>query len=83
MSEHQAKKLFDSMSNLSDELVEEACPVKSTRQKKPWLKWCAAAACLCLVVGGIFAAIRSTGSVPENRQITQLPSGKYTLQPSV
>ena len=62
MSEQQAKKLFDSMSNLSDELVEEACPVKSARQKKPWLKWCAAAACLCLVVGGIFAAIRSTGN---------------------
>lgn len=62
MSEHQAKKLFDSMSNISDELVEEACPVKSARQKKPWLKWCAAAACLCLVVGGIFAAIRSTGN---------------------
>ena len=62
MSEHQAKKLFDSMSNISDELVEEAYPVKSARQKKPWLKWCAAAACLCLVVGGVFAAIRSTGN---------------------
>ena len=63
MSEHQAKKLFDSMSNISDELVEEACPVKSARQKNTWIKWCAAAACLCLVVGGIFAAIRSTGKL--------------------
>ena len=28
------------------------------------------------------AAILKRGSVPENRQITQLPSEKYTLQPS-
>ena len=62
MSEQQAKKLFDSMSNLSDELVEEACPAKTSPKKSPWIKWCAAAACLCLVVGGIFTAIRSTGN---------------------
>ena len=28
------------------------------------------------------AAMRSSGSVPEKRQMTQLPSVKYTLQPS-
>ena len=62
MSEQQAKKLLDSMTHISDELVEEACPAKATRKKTTWAKWCAAAACLCLVVGGIFAAIRSTGN---------------------
>ena len=62
MSETQAKKLFDSIGQISDELVREAQSAEGKKQKRAWAKWYAAAACLCLVAASIFAAIRSTGN---------------------
>ena len=55
MSGNQAKKLFDSMTNIGDDLIEEA---QSAARKKPpaWMRWSAAAACLCLIAAAIFAA---------------------------
>lgn len=63
MSEVEVKKLYDSITNVKDEYVEEAQASKrkdctSTekpqlwRKKHPaWTKWCALAASLCLVAG--------------------------------
>lgn len=56
MSENQAKKLFDSMTHIGDDLIEEAQSAAARKKPPAWLRWSAAAACLCLMAVGIFAA---------------------------
>lgn len=62
MSEKQAKKLFDSMNHLNDELIEDAQITPALRKRPSWRRWCSAAACLCLAAGIVFAALRGTGN---------------------
>lgn len=54
MSEKEAKKLFDSITNISDDLIESAqgIPEKAQRKRGAWIKWSAVAACLCIAVVG-------------------------------
>ena len=54
MSEEQVKKLYNSMTNISEEIIEEAQTAKSRRKAPVWVKWGAAAACVCLIVAGVF-----------------------------
>lgn len=63
MREAEVKKLYDSITNVKDEFVEEAQSIKQKecvsagkpipgRKKHPtWKKWCALAASLCLAAG--------------------------------
>lgn len=46
-------KLYNSITNIKDEIVEEAQTTKLKKENSAWLKWGVLAACLCLVV--IFA----------------------------
>lgn len=62
MSEKQAKKIFDSMNHLNNDLIEEAQPSPALRKRPVWHRWGVAAACLCLIAGIAFAAVRSTGN---------------------
>lgn len=45
-----AKKFSDAMSELDTKYVDEALNYKKKVKKPIWVKWCAMAACLCLVV---------------------------------
>ena len=45
------EKLYDSLTNVREDFVEEA--QAATSAKRPaWVRWCALAACLCLLVAG-------------------------------
>jgi len=47
------KKIFDAVTNVPDELVEEARETKLKRVSRSWKKWTALAACVALVIGFI------------------------------
>ena len=53
--------LIDIIGNTDDRIIEEA----KTRQRpviSEWIKWAAAAACLCLIAGGLAAIVRTGGT---------------------
>lgn len=56
MREKEVTKLYHSIGNISSQFIEEAQP-KAAKKKNGWLKWGAAAACLCLAAAGAFAAV--------------------------
>lgn len=51
MSAEKAEKLFRSLTDIDDALIEEAAVRK--RKRLHWERWCAAAACIALIVTGI------------------------------
>ena len=51
MKDERSRKLYDGITNIDDELVEEAQADKS-RHSRTWLKWAALAACLVIVAVG-------------------------------
>ena len=50
MSENKTKKLFDSITNIGDDIIEEAQATTAKKKASAWMKWSAMVACLCLVV---------------------------------
>lgn len=62
MSEKETKKLFSSITNIGDDIIENAqiLPVKTQKSSPVWKKWGAIAACLCLVVVGAISFIHNT-----------------------
>ena len=54
----KANDLLDMIGNVDDSIIEEAKQKKKALPK--WTKWLAAAACLCLVLGGIAAGTFNT-----------------------
>ncbi len=56
MSEKGTTKLYDGITNISDDIIENAqsVPANTQKEKKAWVKWGAIAACLCLVAAAIF-----------------------------
>lgn len=49
-----AKKFSDAMSELDTKYVDEALNYKKKAKKPIWVKWGAIAACLCLIISGMF-----------------------------
>lgn len=47
------EKLYDSLTNVREDFVEEAQAAPSAK-RPAWVRWCALAACLCLLVVGTF-----------------------------
>lgn len=47
------EKLYDSLTNVREDFVEEAQAATSAK-RSAWGRWCALAACLCLLVAGTF-----------------------------
>lgn len=56
------KKLYDGITHIDDDLIEEAQSAPARRRKSPWAKWGAMAACLCLVAAGALALLLHGGS---------------------
>ena len=54
----KANDLLDLIGNADDNLITEAKVQKKTK-KNAWVKWCAMAACLCLVAVGAIGLYNS------------------------
>lgn len=52
MNKDKITKLYNSITNISDDIIEEAQTEKSKKRAPAWLKWGALAACLCIAVLG-------------------------------
>ena len=48
MKEKEISKLYNSITNVDNQFIEEA--QTKTKKKNGWLKWAVMAACICLVV---------------------------------
>lgn len=58
MSENKAKKLFSSMTNISDDIIEEAQTYNTHKKSYIRVKWAVVAACLCIALAvGAFSNI--------------------------
>lgn len=60
MREAKISKLYHGISHIDSQFIEEA-QTEAAKKRSPWIEWLkfgAAAACLCLIVTGIFAARR-------------------------
>lgn len=73
----KADDLLDMIGNTDDSIIEEA-----KKRKRPvlsgWTKWVAAAACLCLAVGGLFVITRPGGTTPDiSGELPQIAIPKY------
>lgn len=49
------KNISDAVNEIDNRHIEEAADFKRKRKQPAWVKWCAIAACLCLVIAGTFA----------------------------
>lgn len=47
----KAKKFSEALGNVREEYISEAIAYQSKRKSRSWVKWGAAAACLCLIIG--------------------------------
>ena len=51
MNTEQGMKFYNGMTNIRPEIIEEAQCAPACKKKLRWVRWIAAAACLCLIVG--------------------------------
>lgn len=71
------EKLYDSLTNVREDFVEEAQAARSA--KRPvWVRWCALAACLCLLVVGTF--VWKPWSLYENKPASPNTSAAQTAK---
>ncbi|MBR4205076.1 MAG: hypothetical protein IKQ92_06340 [Clostridia bacterium] len=55
----RSEKLLEALGEVRDAFIEDADAAPAARaKKKPWLKWSALAACLCLIAAGVFTIPR-------------------------
>lgn len=47
------KRILDMLGQVDSQYIEEANPLAPNIAKRSWVKWCAMAACFCLIVSGI------------------------------
>lgn len=50
----KSKRIIDALGQVNEIYIEEAANVTPALKKRHWARWGALAACLCLVVGGVF-----------------------------
>ena len=65
MKEIATQKLFGSITNVNDQFVEESRS-RAKRNNPAWVRFGAIAACLCLVLGAVFAIPKLNPAIPEN-----------------
>lgn len=58
------KKFSEAMNELEDRYVTEAITYQRSKKKRNWFKWVAAAACICLVLAGLFPLFHQPGVSP-------------------
>ena len=72
MSERQVVKLFQGITGIDDDIIEEALTAPCVEKKAPiWRRWGAIAACLCLAALAGIWAWRSAGTA----DLPHIPSG--------
>lgn len=57
MSEQKIMKLFHGITNISDDIIQEAQEARPSRMTSPWVRWGMAAACACLIVVGVLSGV--------------------------
>lgn len=57
----KSKHILDALNGIDYDLVEDALEKRRTK-RAVWIRWAAAAACVCLVVGGVLAMTNGTGN---------------------
>lgn len=65
MSEQQIMKLFHGITNISDDIIQEAQEARPSRMSSPWIRWGMAAACVCLVLAGVLASMPLGGQAED------------------
>ena len=65
MKEKATQKLFGSITNVNEQFVEES-QSRAKRKNLTWVRLGAVAACLCLVLGAVFAIPKLNPAIPEN-----------------
>lgn len=62
----ETEKLFRSITDIDDALIENAQPLSARGKKNPsaWKKWAAAAACVCLLAAGVIALLQRSALRP-------------------
>ena len=83
-----AENFFDAMGQIDSKYIEEAVHYKAGK-KKGWMRWCAAAACLCLVVGGVLLwkrlpSLHSKSEIIQDPQMNEAAMGQdgVTIPPA-
>ena len=64
MKEKETSKLYNSITNVNNQFIEEA-QAKAKNKKRGWLKWGTMAACLCLAVVGAIVLLRQDSLTPD------------------
>ena len=78
MKTEKTIKLYNGITNIQDEIIDEAQNAKSNRRQKMWLKWGSIAACFAIIaVLGI--GIMHTGILGNQNEIVTLNSGETLL----
>lgn len=73
------KKFSEAMNEVDDKYYVEAANYQPMRRKNNWVKWAAMAACLCLIVGGIYMYnLSHEGKIIVN-QYRASTSGSYPI----
>ena len=82
-----AKKFSDALSALDGRYVEEAALYRRKQGQSFWVRWGAAAACLCLLAGGgaltanhLYLATIEGRGVKASTAVTLLVRGTYSIQ---
>ncbi|MBR5071343.1 MAG: hypothetical protein IKX27_05525, partial [Oscillospiraceae bacterium] len=57
-------RILYALERVDEEYIEEAAPSKGRTGKAVWIRWAAAAACLCLIIGGMYLINRPKGPAP-------------------
>ncbi len=66
----KSRNIVDALNGIDYDLVEDALEKRGTK-RAVWIRWAAAAACVCLVVGGVLAMTNGTG----NHECTEVSGG--------
>lgn len=73
MKDERSRRLYDGITNVDEDLVEEA-QTKAVRRVMPWVKWAAAAACVLLIAAAAFALWPPRNMAPhEDPDVQQKP----------
>ena len=57
-------RVVDSLGRIDDDMIQSVEALRQKKKRPEWKKWCAMAACLCLIVAGAFSISRTTDSSP-------------------
>lgn len=64
MKEKETSKLYNSITNVNNQFIEEA-QARTKKKKNGWLRWGAAAACLCLAAVGAVVLLQQNALTPD------------------